>query len=344
MLASRLVVAAAASGWLGAGTADAQAPKLPDALTAGAPTSPPTPASITDTLNQAKAAFDRGDYLAAFGWYRGILLKDDGNGPALLGLADTLAANGRFFDAEQQYRRYVEGPGQNDPRGYFGLGRVQARLKTPNLAARNFRQALELDPGNALVMINLAMARRAVHKDDEALDWVRKALVIRPNDHTALHALALVQRQRDQLPEAIAAIRQAIDMVSRLHLADPGAVGHLLRLQAYHRVLLEALQTRVRRKPDDVEAWRDLSVVRRQTADGDRLVRYHEALRDITRAAAMAPKDVSILEPLAGLQIELRLNDVAAETCRRIIEIDADHAAAKQWLEQLESNPLSPSP
>ena len=133
-------------------------------------------------------------------------------------------------------------------------------------------------------------------------------------------------------------------MVSRLHLADPGAVGHLLRLQAYHRVLLEALQTRVRRKPDDVEAWRDLSVVRRQTADGDRLVRYHEALRDITRAAAMAPKDVSILEPLAGLQIELRLNDVAAETCRRIIEIDADHAAAKQWLEQLESNPLSPSP
>lgn len=344
MLALRLVMAVAASGLLGASTAVAQAPTLPDALTTGEPASKPTPASIADTLNQAKAAFDRGNYVEAFSRYRKVLLADGGNGPALYGLANTLAAMGRYFEAERQYRRYVEGPGQNDPNGHLGLGRVQVRLKTPNLAERSFRRALQYDPSSTVAMINLAVTLRSLHKDDEALALVRRALAIRPDDHTALHALARVQFQRDQLPAGIVAIREAIDIVRRLHLADRAAVAHLLRLQRYHRDLFEALRVQVQRTPGDAQALRELSIVRRQTADGDRDLRYYDALHDIVRAAALAPNDVPILEQLAGLQIHLHLNEVAVETCRKIVEIDADHAAAKQWLEQLASNPSSPTP
>jgi Flp pilus assembly protein TadD len=73
------------------------------------------------------------------------------------------------------------------------LGIVAARQGEFSAAERHFREAVRLDPGNAKVRLNLAIALRDQGKIEDAAKQFSEVLRIDPDNEKAKHELEAVQ-------------------------------------------------------------------------------------------------------------------------------------------------------
>jgi tetratricopeptide (TPR) repeat protein len=105
-------------------------------------------------------------------------------------------------------------------------------------AERAYRQAIELDPKNAVAHNNLGWTLGLQGKFDECLSEARKAIELRPNYADAHMTLATALRHKGQLDAAIAEFREAIKFGTDLPYVHMG-LGNALSAQ--HRGDDEAL-------------------------------------------------------------------------------------------------------
>ena len=166
------------------------------------------PASRSAWLNLGNvlAEQDRGD--EAVEAYRQALATDPDNAGLLRTLGAALHQRGRLDDAIAHYRRAtVLAPDDNDALRCLGIALHEAGQLEE--AARIYRQTA-LDPGDHVVLSNLAACLCDLGQYDEALATSDLALAIKP-DHAPAHTnRGIILEMRCDLEGAIAAHRRAV--------------------------------------------------------------------------------------------------------------------------------------
>jgi TolB-like protein/Tfp pilus assembly protein PilF len=186
-----------------------------------------------------------------------------------------------YSQAGQSYRELHEGTelareaaekaltlDPNLAEGHAALGRIQASYDWDWTGAdASFQRALELAPGNAVILGQAGVLKRFLGEFDEAIKMDRRAIALDPLSLSAYHALGLALIYAGQLDEALAVYDRLLSMHPEF------ASGHLSR----SRILLiigepgEALEeARLETEP----FWRDFGILmnlyaldRREEAD-----------------------------------------------------------------------------
>jgi len=142
----------------------------------------------------------------------------------LMGQIDVRA---RRWQAADQNARKAEALAANDKEkaeAEFLLGSCQERQKNYAAAEAHFRQALRMDPGDAMVLnyLGYMLAEQGVRLP-EALGYVQQAVQRESNNGAYLDSLGWVYFKMDRLPEAMQNLLRA----ASLKQDDPVVMDHL---------------------------------------------------------------------------------------------------------------------
>jgi len=182
-------------------------------------------------------------------------------------LGDMLRQESRFEEALEHYDRAIALHGDPDPSQwfvYFARGIVHERLDTWEKAEADFRQSLELNPGQPQVLnyLGYSLVEKKM-KLDEALEMIEQAVAARPDSGYIVDSLGWVLFRLGRYDEAVPHMERAaelmpIDPVVNDHLGDVyWAVGRKLEAEfQWNRALSfidrdeqgEADPDRIRRK------------------------------------------------------------------------------------------------
>jgi CheY-like chemotaxis protein/tetratricopeptide (TPR) repeat protein len=206
---------------------------------------------------------------------------------------------------DEQLRLKESAPPAPDPleaEARFQDGLAHLRRDAFGEAATQFGRALQIDPDSPDYHAHLgwALYRADPRNPARALEHLRQALTINPDEASAHQFLGKVHAELGQLPEAVQHLEQVLDL-------DPGnetafeEVSGLYRrngdwklLERLHRKVIQRLGNR---QPDRVvRLWKQLAAVYRQElSDGD------SARMCLEVAAGLAPDDPEISASLRAL-------------------------------------------
>ncbi len=180
-----------------------------------------------------------------------------------LALGDLLRNEERFDEAAAAYDRALASVKQVNPRHwviYYSRGISHERSKRWDLAEADFRKALELNPGQPMVLnyLGYSLVERG-EKLDEALGMIEQAVAAEPDSGYIIDSLAWALFKLGRYDEALAPMEKAsllepVDPIVTDHLGDVyWAVGRRLEAEfQWHRALSfnpeEDQAVRIRRK------------------------------------------------------------------------------------------------
>ena len=228
-----------------------------------------------------------------------------------------LAREGRFEEAEKQYRKVLEyRPGK--AKDYSNLGGTLAGQGRIDEAIGQYKKALEIDPENPSALNNLAMALAEKGELEGAVEQLLRAVEIQPAYPEAHHNLGLVRARQGKHKEAIDHYRESLSYnpsFARAHndLGTAQAVlGNLDRATEYWRKALEI-------DPRELSALYNLSVALSKRGEHRHAVGW---LRQGIEIAPGSSRLVSLLawELATAPEADLRNGAEATRLVRRVYD------------------------
>ena len=189
----------------------------------------------------------------------------------------------RWKDAEDAYAKATPLATKNDDKAYllFLKGALSERQKHYEPAEQMFRQALELDPSNAMTLnyLGYMLADKGVRLP-EALKLIRKAVELDPMNGAYLDSLGWTYFKLGQYEEAEENLRQAVEREQ----TDPAVHDHLGELyEKTGRIRLAAAQWELslaeyaKSAPSDIEPGEVAKVQRKLESARVRLAKQDSA-------------------------------------------------------------------
>lgn len=132
---------------------------------------------------------EQGDHAGAIGAFTHALTMRPTYRDARAGLADSLRATGRWREAAEAYRTYLE-QAPNDAVAFGNLGVVLSQDGQTIDATRAFARAVELTPESAPARFNYGLSLLDAGRRDEALAQFRRGLALDPRDARLHEAVA----------------------------------------------------------------------------------------------------------------------------------------------------------
>ena len=129
------------------------------------------------------------------------------------------------------------------------MGRAARELGRLEAAEGHFLRAMELDPGDATPVLDLAGLRARQQRGEEADALLRRARELRPDDPATLQNVAEALRKQERYEEALPAYRAVLEIDPEYALAHAGMGDALFRLQRYAEAI-EALAQAATLQPD----------------------------------------------------------------------------------------------
>jgi predicted CXXCH cytochrome family protein len=99
------------------------------------------------------------------------------------------------------------------PEAHLNLGLLHLRRNEPAETEKEYRTALRLDPNFVPALVNLADLDRALSKDEEGAELLRKAMAIEPDNADVRYALGLYLVRKHEYTEALDLLRRAHELV-----------------------------------------------------------------------------------------------------------------------------------
>jgi eukaryotic-like serine/threonine-protein kinase len=158
---------------------------------------------------------------------------------------------------------------------------------------RSVRRALELAPGDAIVLRSAGILAESAGRFDEAERYIRKAIEQDPLNPMAYSSLGNLYRIMDRLPEAEAAYRKALELAPH-RIATRMVLSNCLAMQGKHA---EAL-TEANAEPAE---WARLTALGFVHHVAGRTAEYQEALRKLEETNANdAAYQIAALRSVGG--------------------------------------------
>ena len=148
---------------------------------------------------------------------RDIVRVDPGNPQANLRLGYVLMNSGRCAEALPRFSAAIDAhlPGAD---AHLGRAGCEIASKRTVAAARTLRDALAVEPGNAVVHANLGLLLSDTGHPDEAIPHLQRALALDANLHQARFGLAIALARTGRRADAA---REAEELLQRLPLDAP---------------------------------------------------------------------------------------------------------------------------
>ncbi len=220
---------------------------------------------------------------------------------AIADLASAQLPPARARDWERASREYVEAQRYNAdrPEARVNLATFLARQGDGAGAQAQFASAIRLDPAFVPAFVNGADALRSAGDDAAALALLERGIAAVPRERAAAlhHARGLTLVRLQRMPDAIAALRRAHDLVpGDVRYAYVYAVG--LNSAGNAREAIAVLVRSIRTAPDDVQLLTALATIARDAGD---LPRARAAAQSLER---LMPGDPQVEALRAGLGTE----------------------------------------
>jgi tetratricopeptide (TPR) repeat protein len=163
-----------------------------------------------------------------------LVAREPANYDAIMTLGNVHRANEEFAAAAEVYSRaiaLVPSPRKEHWTAFYYRGICHERIKQWEKAEADFRKALALEPDQPLVLnyLGYSMIEKKIDLP-EAMEMVRKAVELKPNDGYIVDSLGWAHYQLGEYEEAVRHLERAVE----LKPADPIIADHLG--DAYWRV------------------------------------------------------------------------------------------------------------
>jgi arylsulfatase A-like enzyme/Tfp pilus assembly protein PilF len=149
-------------------------------------------------------------YGKAAEYYRATLAKRPDHDYAMIGLADTLVAEGRIDEAIAGYEHFLKSD-PNNAQILYRLAQVELDAGRDDGAAANFRKTLEAEPKTARAEVGVGVVAFRKGDVDAAKAALARALVIDAKARWARYNQALIAESEHDTPRAIAEYRAEIE-------------------------------------------------------------------------------------------------------------------------------------
>jgi tetratricopeptide (TPR) repeat protein len=167
------------------------------------------------------------DRPAAIAQLRSVVAKNPGDLDATLALADMLRRDKQYVEAAEVYGTVIEISGPERPgtwRHYYARAISYERAKLWEKAEVDFKQALKLSPDQPQVLNYLGYSWVDMGDNLQvALDMIRKAVELRPQDGYIVDSLGWAYYRMDRLEEAVVELERAVALMP----GDPTINDHL---------------------------------------------------------------------------------------------------------------------
>jgi tetratricopeptide (TPR) repeat protein len=175
----------------------------------------------------------------------------------------TLVKAGRGEEAVERARGLVAAS-PDDPDRQFVLGLAQSEQDVDQ-AISTFRHVLELEPGHTLARYNLALVLKRADRLPEAIDALKRALEIepRPEVHYTLGVIYWQQGHTDRAAQALRAAAKADPRYADAHYT----LGAVLAARKEWKGAADALRRAIALRPDLPGAHATLARVLQQSGD-----------------------------------------------------------------------------
>jgi tetratricopeptide (TPR) repeat protein len=180
-------------------------------------------AEIEVAVNLQK--LDRSD--EAKGRLKALIAKDPRNSDAITTLGNIYRNNQEFAEAAETYSKAIALltlPTRNDWSAFYYRGIAYERTKQWDKAEGDFRHALSLAPDQPMVLnyLGYSMIEKKINLL-EAMEMVRKAVELKPNDGYIVDSLGWAHYQLGEYEDAVKELERAVE----LKPADPIIADHL---------------------------------------------------------------------------------------------------------------------
>ena len=173
-------------------------------------------------------------FFAACNWF-GPLKEDPDR---LYNEANRLLSIGEFAEAEKKFLFLIKSLPEN-PRPYNNLGNLYATQGEEEKARKQYKMALDLNPGYLIARLNLAVLSLNHDETEEAYRWLQEGLKNYPENAALQNGLGVCELRRGNVQKAITYFRKAIDIEG----AKPEYYNNLAFAYAEcNQFLLEALK------------------------------------------------------------------------------------------------------
>jgi tetratricopeptide (TPR) repeat protein len=165
---------------------------------------------------------------------KAVIAKDPKSRDAILTLGNIYRSNEEFSQAAEAYSQdiaLIPVPTRNDWTLFYYRGIAYERMKQWEKAESDLRRALSLEPDQPMVLnyLGYSMVEKKINLL-EAMEMVRKAVELKPNDGYIVDSLGWAHYQLGEYDEAVKQLERAVE----LKPADPVIADHLG--DAYWRV------------------------------------------------------------------------------------------------------------
>ena len=165
---------------------------------------------------------------------KAVIAKDPKSRDAILTLGNIYRGNEEFSQAAEAYSQdiaLIPVPTRNDWTLFYYRGIAYERMKQWEKAESDLRRALALEPDQPMVLnyLGYSMVEKKINLL-EAMEMVRKAVELKPNDGYIVDSLGWAHYQLGEYDEAVKQLEHAVE----LKPADPVIADHLG--DAYWRV------------------------------------------------------------------------------------------------------------
>ena len=201
------------------------------------------------------------------------------------------------------------------------MGRASRELGRLDAAEGHFLRAIELDPGDATPVLDLADLRAQQQRHEEADELLRRARELRPHDPATLQNVAEALRKQERYEEALPAYRAVLEIDAEYALAHAGMGDALFRLERYAEAI-EALARAATLQPDLPMAGSLHRLMGRAAQELGR----PDAADHFERAVQLDPSDAEALDRLAMLRFGEQDYEAAFGLYRSLLEINPDNA------------------
>jgi tetratricopeptide (TPR) repeat protein/tRNA A-37 threonylcarbamoyl transferase component Bud32 len=252
-------------------------------------------------------------------------------GLVLIELDDLSAARADFDKAESltldAAARYVL---------HLNRGTLALKERKPAEAIRYFEKAVAGKPQWYQACVNLAEACGQLHRLDDAVRWLDRAIALNPDNAALYRARALLQQRRGQSSAALADLDEALRRLPRDRPSLERARCHFERgallfldkryrpaLQAFDDALAERLSPTEGRTPTErARLFANARLLRAQTLT--KLKDYKTARDAFDAYLQLAPATASVWRQRAALDLKLEDYNGVLEDCSRALGLDKD--------------------
>jgi tetratricopeptide (TPR) repeat protein len=153
--------------------------------------------------------FKKKSFIEAARYYRKTLEMRPDHDYAMIGLADTLVAQGKTDDAIAGYEHFLKQDADN-AQILYRLAQVQLDAGNDEAAAANFRKTLAVEPDTARAEVGLGVVAFHDKRPAEAKAALARALALDPKARWARYNMALIAESEGDTASAIADYRAEI--------------------------------------------------------------------------------------------------------------------------------------